>query len=213
MKAFLKISLTLGLGTIVALLMAFHFRIPVSETIGDFLLLPSSDEKSDVIFVMGGDPIGRLPLGLKLHIADKGDSVWFPTTAVSQEDRKFKKDYGFAPGEEFIVKKVLRESSLLPQQYKVLPGSTSTYTDLVMLRDKLKGSTVKSVTIVSMPYHFKRIKFCTDLIFEKDSDIAFRYQYKDPTEWRGNLLEEDDFVMIVVSEYLKHVAYRCKYLL
>lgn len=215
-SGFIKWSLFAAFAITVATLLGFHFRDDIANEVGRYLVRPSNREKSDIIFVLGGEPAVRLSLGVSLLKDGLADELWYSATAESENDRAFKAQFGFSPGEEFIVASALEKSALRKDQWRILPGSISTWSDFTHLKEALesRGGGPVSVLVVSYPYHFRRVDFCIRRIFGDSvapDDVTFRYAFPSREEWAAGLNDPDDVPLLIATEYAKLLAYKLKY--
>jgi uncharacterized SAM-binding protein YcdF (DUF218 family) len=198
------------LGAAGFILAGFHYRLPISEALARELTRPMALEKSDVIFVMGGDPQSRLTFAVDLYERGYGRRVWAATTAVSKAYEAFGRKFGFRIDEQANVEKAL--PSALPEgSWKVLGGSFNTYTDLELLKRQLAEEPASSVLIVSSPMHFRRIEFCLRKIFGSDSGVRFRYAYPVSGVLDDDMIYSENMSEEVLRELVKNAAYRLKY--
>jgi uncharacterized SAM-binding protein YcdF (DUF218 family) len=210
-----KWSVFLLLFGAVVMFLSFHFRQEIADELGRQLLRPGREDRSDIIFVLGGEPAVRLTYAVELFRKGLGREIWYSATAESENDREFKKRFGFSPGEERIAADAFEKSGLRPDQWRIIPGSISTWSDFQHLREALAArgdSGSATVIVVSYPYHFARAEFCIRRIFGDDSAATFRFAYPSPEEWQARLNDRDDLPLMVLTEYIKLLAYRLKYL-
>jgi uncharacterized SAM-binding protein YcdF (DUF218 family) len=200
----------LAAGLAVLLCSAYLLRIPLARGIGRLMLRPMSLERSDVIFVMGGEPELLLPYAVDLWKRGYGREIWCATPLVTERQKAFFDQFGFRRDDEYASRTALERSGVPKGNWRVLPGSISTYTDLTLLKGELERRPAKSVLIVSAPYHSLRIGFVVRKLFARGG-AAFRYAYPSTEEYGRTRENPDKVAEAVLHELVSNVVYGARY--
>lgn len=192
----------------------FAVRIPLATFAARFLFIQSKPVDSDLIFVPAGSPATRLPIAFRLYDEKFAPRIWCTTSFRTRADLSFERALGFRVDEEWIVSEAARRHRIPPDRFRILDGSQSTYNDLQLLRKELQtrtGRNIRSVIIVSDPYHLRRIAFCVRSVFGETSPLRFTYASSDPDRYIAELADPEDICTIALNEWLKLGAYHLKY--
>lgn len=192
------------------ILIAYVFRHPIAEAALDPLVIEDSRTESEIIFVMGGYPISRLPLAYELLQDGYGKKIWYPVSKSTQHDLDFVKTFGFLPDEEFVVREALSKR-MPPDGYKILGESISSHEDLLLLKNALEETPASSVLIISSPFHMKRTEFLVRTLFPDTTSTSFHFAHIGKKEYLERQADPDDVPLAVLQEWIKYAVYRVRY--
>jgi uncharacterized SAM-binding protein YcdF (DUF218 family) len=154
------------LGTIVLLLATLVLgREPILLGVGDFLIVQDALRPADLIHVLGGD-VDRIDYGIELYKQGYGRKIFF--TGGRIEIPLVHTTYSRL-AQEYAVSKGVRPENVLPHESR----ATSTYEETLELRAFLDGTPIRSVIIVSSPYHLRRARW----IFNKMLGDRVTFQF------------------------------------
>lgn len=115
---------------------------------------PVSDvsEKSNIAVVLGGSAGSRLKKGISLY----GKNL---VSGLLLSDRS-KSDW------QHIINNLCRECSLEGIQHTFQTGSVNTYTDATLVLSYCKSNNIKSIIVITDPYHSRRASIIFDSVFK-----------------------------------------------
>jgi uncharacterized SAM-binding protein YcdF (DUF218 family) len=191
---------------------AYLCRASLADSVGRLMIRPMTLEKSDVIFVMGGEPELLLPYAVDLWSRGYGKELWCAAPAVSERQKAFYARFKVRRDEQHLEEAALERGPIPRGQWRILPGSISTYTDLTLLKDELARHPARSVLIVSGPYHTLRIGFLLRKLFPRGPEgVEFRHAYPSVEEFGQTKDNPDKAAEAVFHELVTNVVYRARY--
>jgi uncharacterized SAM-binding protein YcdF (DUF218 family) len=208
----LKRELGLLAALTLVLAAAYACRASLADSVGRLMIRPMTLERSDVIFVMGGEPELLLPYAVDLWSRGYGKEVWCATTAISDPQKNFYAEFGVRRDEQFAAEAALELGPVPRRRWRVLPGSINTWTDLTLLKDELARHPARSVLIVAAPYHTSRVGFVVRKLFARGpGGVVFRYAYPSTAEFARARETSDKVAEAVFHELVSNVVYRARY--
>ena len=200
-----KSLLTLAILVLLAVL-GFKFWAPALAT---FLVYESPLEKADLIHVFSGGEFERSTHAAELfHQGWAGEVLvtggYSPQTAMALGLKMYAAEIGA---------RSLARTGVPSEAISIEREGESTYEELVFLRALAERRALRSIILVSSPYHMRRIYYTSRHVFQ---DMPVRLIYS-PAEsdwfnarrWWG---DEKSF-LAVHNEYLKHLYYFFTYFL
>ncbi len=177
------------------------------EFAGRWLVVETPLEKSDLIYVYAGGVPER-----PFHAAELYREKYAPKTAVGGvlvDSTLLALDKWYNEGtvnRRLLVRYGVAENDI----FQIWDG-TSTMEETIALRRLAEAQGLRSVILVSSPFHMRRVRFCAQRAF-KGSGITLRYApVKDslirPDSW---WMHENGLISVTV-EYIKLAYYHLKY--
>jgi uncharacterized SAM-binding protein YcdF (DUF218 family) len=195
----------------------FHYRYEVSVRLGDWLIIESPPvnpagpgAKPEVIYVMGGNPYGRLPIAVNRFHATEARELWCAATAVSNTETAFWEMFGFISNEPDILNRAFNAIDFPPERLRILNGSVSTWQDIELLKAELDKTAYRTILIVTDAYHSRRVDFCVRHLLD-DKRVTVGYAVRSQDDILAGLIDRDDLPMAILMEYIKLIAYHFKY--
>jgi uncharacterized SAM-binding protein YcdF (DUF218 family) len=194
------------LGAIVLLLATLVLaREPILLGVGDFLIVKDNLQPADLIHVLGGD-VDRIDYGIQLYkqgYAKKlfltGGRIEIPL--VNTTYSRLSKEYAVANG--------VRPEALLPLESQ----ATSTYEEALELKRFLdSGAPIRSIIIVSSPYHLRRARWAFKKVLDDRAVLRFAPVPFEMARNKRRWWTDEESLRIVVEEYLKIPFYYAKYM-
>jgi uncharacterized SAM-binding protein YcdF (DUF218 family) len=199
-----KILFLLVITAILLLSMTVYwFHESILLAIGDFLIIQDDLQPADVIHVISG-PDQRADYGIYLMKQGLGKMIfftggWCPTIQGIHADR----------GEDRAINQGVLPQEIYTDSFQV----TSTYEEAVRLKEFIEKSQVpvKSLIIVSDPYHMRRSRWTYKRVLGEEIDlemapVPFEYLPYSRDWWKHS--ESRNFVR---QEYLKLLYYYARY--
>lgn len=139
-----------------------------------WLVVTANPVKADAIIVLGGGDVSRLRKGARLY--DQGVASRLVLVDTSQKDWTH------------MMRKQCDDCALEEKQITIIEGSTSTQTDAELTLVHCQQNSLKSVLVVTSPYHTRRAKLFFDAIY---GPIGIRTQIVSTDDY-GKLKRPDD---------------------
>jgi len=188
------------------LLFAIFFiaRESILLSLGNFLIVGDDLHPADLIHVLGGD-VERVDYGIDLYKQGYGRKILF--TGGRVELPLVKTTYSRLAREYAESKGALAED-ILPDE----STATSTFEEVLELEEILQHeASVRSLIIVSSPYHLRRARW----IFKKGLNNRVALQFApvpfEKSRQKQRWWTEELSLQSVVNEYLKLPLYVLKY--
>jgi uncharacterized SAM-binding protein YcdF (DUF218 family) len=188
----------------------FAVSSPVRETIllgvGNLLIVSDDLQPADLIHVLGGGDVGRVDYGVTLYKQGLGKKMFF--TGGRVEPRGMHNlPAAFSSG-DYAELQGVNSKAILSHGSK----AANTYEEAVALRELLdKDNSIRSVIIVSTPYHLQRARW----IFNKMVGYRVDLQYAPVpfaiSQYKQRWWEDKLSLAMVKNEYLKLMYYFFKY--
>lgn len=183
---------------ILTLMMIFHpFLL---ERAAEYLIVQDKLEKADAILVFAGDPNGeRVAQAVELYkkgygkflLMSGGPAIWHQTYADNM--RAQAKSLGVADKDILIQDR-----------------SRSTYEDAKFSLPILKAKKVKSVILVTSPYHMRRALRTTRRLYNKENIKVIAYPVQNSEFKVKGWWKKHDATQAVVWEYEAFIFYLIK---
>lgn len=195
----------LGLSVVVAvtgIVTLLGYR-PVLETVGDYLIVQDQLRPADVIHVISG-PDYRADYGIQLYHEGYGSKLfftggWCPVIQGNHAER----------GAELAIR------NGVPEQDIVIDGTEvhSTYEEVVRLQTFIEWSTspVRSVLIVSDPFHMRRARWAYHHVLGDSIDLQTAPVPFEASPYVHQWWTDKDSARYVRDEYVKSVYYLARY--
>jgi len=169
----------------------YIFRFPVLTAMGKYLVISTPLEKADLIVALGGSK-GRRRDAVDLLRKGLASRIMF--TGVDVEIRDYQCE-GVFDGEIILPPK----------------ASYTTYDDALAVLKATEENNIRSVIIVTSPYHLRRSSFIFHKVFnDKDINLMF-YASRDKAfqidRWWSSYIGRK----LVFMEYLGLVYYKVRY--
>lgn len=167
------------------------------RNMGNYLIVESNPQVSDVIIVPSGGGIERIEKALDLYgkgfakkilVSGKSNDESSPSNAESM--------YAYALRQGVPADVLIQE-----------PNAKNTWENLLFSRDALASET-KSILIVTSAYHMKRVKWIAEKIFpdKQLSYVPVEVPFWDPKAWwkhrKGAWLTLSESAKIFLGKYL-----------
>jgi uncharacterized SAM-binding protein YcdF (DUF218 family) len=199
-----KWIIIIGGGVVIAIVILA--RVPILLGIGRFLIINDEVQSADLIHVLGGD-VDRIDYGVQLYQQGFGRKMFFTggrieIPLVDTTYSRLAQQYAIAKGVR--SEDVLRRESL----------ATSTYEEALELKAFLDGGAeVKSVIIVSSPYHMRRARWTFTKVLGDRVTFQFAPVPFEMSRHKQQWWTDEWSFNIVLTEYLKIPFYYANYLL
>ena len=190
----------------------FQYRFPIAKGIGGFLAKKDPLEKCEVIFA----PASRIETNFAyaVHLLKEGWGNRLVATAPmpAPVTKKFQETYGLTNCSWVsIQQQVFRQEQLPMEKLTILEDSINSFSDCKLLQAHWKKHPFRSLIAVTDAPHARRFRMALDKVFE-DTDVKIlSYPSFPGRPLEDFFADEEDYVMYVLSEYLKIVAYALKY--
>ncbi len=190
----------------------FQYRLPIAKGLGGFLAKKDPIEKSEVIFAPSSRIETNFAYAVYLLKEGRGDRLVVTTSRLAPLEKRFLETYGLMNCSEVsTLRHVFQEEKLPTEKLTILKDSTSSFTDCKLLRAHWEKRPFQSLIVVTDAPHARRFRIVLDKVFgDVDVKILSCPSFPDrPLE--DFFADEEDYVMYVLSEYVKIVAYALKY--
>jgi uncharacterized SAM-binding protein YcdF (DUF218 family) len=200
MRAALPLILAFFAILVVALLM---LQEPILSRIGDYLAVKSQLQKAEIVHVISG-PDTRTDYGIELVKAGYAPKIFFTGGWCSEIN-----GYHGERGRQLALTQGLPESAITINDSKV----TSTYDEALLLKAHLDKSSepVRSIIVVSDPYHMRRVEWTYHRIFGKAIEIILAPVPFEKTQFKQKWWLHGESARNIGEEYLKLGYYILRY--
>ena len=167
--------------------------------IGNFLVVDDNPTKADAIVVLSGDGGARLEQGVELY--EKG---YAPVLILAG---------GGQPGRPSAAEVMARqaESMGVPASAVLLVSqSTSTREDALYTRDLMVRQGLKSVIVVTSPYHERRASLTFARAFDGSGISAASYPVRDDQWHPDNWWQNGRGLRLTLTELIKLAYYKLR---
>ncbi len=131
-------------GMVASLVILAAFAWLGAKHLAAWMVVTAEPAKADAIVVLGGGDVSRLRQGARLY--DQGFANRLILVDTSQ------KDWAHMMGEQ------CNDCALDQKQITIIEGSTSTQTDAELTLDYCQKNGLKSLLVVTSPYHSRRAR-------------------------------------------------------
>jgi len=190
----------------------FQYRLPIAKGLGGFLAKRDPLEKCEVIFAPSSRIETNFAYAVHLLKEGWGDRLVVTTSRLAPLEKRFLETYGLMNCSEVsILRHVFQEEKLPTEKLTILKDSTSSFSDCQILYAHWKRRPFQSLIVVTDAPHARRFRMVLDKVFgDAGVKILSCPSFPDrPLE--DFFADEEDYVMYVLSEYIKIVAYALKY--
>lgn len=188
---------------IVLVILAAALRVPFLQAVGDFLVIQDDLHPADIIHVISG-PDYRSDYGIELMQQGYASYIFFtgPWCAEVQ-------DVHADRGKLRALNQGIAAAAILTDAAAI----TSTYEEALRLKALIDQSStpVKSVIIVSDPFHMRRAKWTYRQVLGKDIEIQMAPVPFEDLSLHRRWWEDRYSVIAVREEYTKYVYYLVRY--
>ena len=200
-----KSLLTLALLVLSAVL-GFKFWAPALAT---FLVYESPLEKADLIHVFSGGSFERSSHAAELFHQGWAGELLVTGGYIPQTSRAL----GLMMYEAEINARLLVRTGVPSEAISIEKVGESTYEELVFLRTLAERRGLRSIILVSSPYHMRRIYYTSRHVF-KDMPVRLIYSPGESIRFNSRRWWGDERSFLTVyNEYLKHLYYLFSYFL
>lgn len=190
----------------------FQSRLHIAKSLGVFLAKKDPLEKSEVIFAPSSRIDTNFAFAVQLLKDGWGNRLVVTTSKLTPLTERFLETYGLMNCTEMsIVQHVFQKEKLPRGKLTILEDSTSSFSDCQILYAHWKRRPFQSLIVVTDAPHARRFRMVLDKVFgDAGVKILSCPSFPDrPLE--DFFADEEDYVMYVLSEYIKIVAYALKY--
>ena len=192
---------------IVLLLLLFAFRFQLLLGLGYFLIQVDEPQKTDVIYVLGGNSKDRGEKAAELYHSGYSKEI----VCIGGNWHDVLQDYGIKTLESEVTQKVVINNSVPKKHTRLIKKSTSTIEEKEAIIEDITQRKYQSITIVSDKFHSRRIR---NLFEDELNDLnvslyiigATNSRYSEDKWW-----EEERGMIMVNNEYMKALYYFLKY--
>ena len=202
----IKKSLLILALLVLAAVLGFKFWAPALAT---FLIYESHLEKADLIHVFYDGAFDRSSHAAKLFHQGWAEEVLVTGGYIPQTSRAL----GLMMCEAEINARLLVRTGVPSEAISIERVGESTYEELVFLHTLAERRGLRSIILVSSPYHMRRIYYTSRHIF-KDTSVRLIYSSAECNWFNGRRWWADERSFLSVhNEYLKHLYYFFAYFL
>ena len=187
--------------------LAILFHVQILTAIGHFLVIQQPLREVSLIQALGWDETERIDYAIALFSSGYGNKLYF---AGNDETLPFSfNDYGKVVKEYAADKFDLKEEVIITG-----PSTVSTYEEAISLKRLIYGKKgIKSVLVISSPYHMRRVKMIFNKVLSDEIDLTFRHVPWEKSDNVKNWWVDEDSSAFVITEYIKLVYYFFKYMI
>ena len=181
----------------------FGAREPILLSVGDYLVIQDELKPADVIHVIAG-PDDRTDYAIQLYKLGYAKQIFFTGGWCT-----FHGYYHGQHGAERAEAQGIEPESIAFDESRV----TSTYDEAVLLKEFIARSptTVRSVIVVSDPYHMRRARWTYHKVLGAAIDVQMAPVPFDATPYHRRWWMEETSRQYVRQEYLKLIYYFPRY--
>jgi uncharacterized SAM-binding protein YcdF (DUF218 family) len=180
-----------GISVILLLAGLFLIHNPVLLSIGDFLIIEDKLKQADVIHILGGG-FDRLDYGLQLYEQGYGRRIFI----TGGDDAIVYRAYALANGAD-------AEHTLPVESWAI-----NTYQEALELKQFLdREVSIRSVIVVSSPYHMRRAQWTFQDVLGKQVDLHFAPVPFELARHQQQWWLDARSRKIVIGEYFKLLIY------
>lgn len=178
-------------------------RFEILSAIGSFLVLNEPLSFSEVIHALGGGS-ERIDYSTKLYKADYGNRLFFSgsESVIPPTQSPYSK----------LIHRYVGEKEVPDNAIFVRPAS-STYEDATALRTFLLQKDLKSVIVVSSPYHMRRVRMVFNKVIPKSVRLTYNHVPWQMSNMKKKWWTDEHSIDFVISEYIKLGYYFFRYIL
>ena len=165
--------------------------------IGNFLVVEDNPSKADAIVVLSGDSGARLEQGVELY--RNGYARWLILVGGGQQ--------GSPPAAE-VMRRAAGELGVPPTRMLTVDQSASTREDALYTRELMLRQGLRSVILVTSPYHERRASLTFAKAFEGTGISVASYPVQDD-QWRpDNWWQQGTTLRLTIVELAKLAYYK-----
>lgn len=194
------------MGVVVMVALLILARVPILLGIGRFLIIQDELRSADLIHVLGGE-VDRIDYAVQLYKAGVGRKLFFTggRIEIPLVDTTYSR-----LAQQYAIAKGVRSEDVLPHESR----ATSTYEEALELKAFLEsGVQVKSVIIVSSPYHMRRARWTFTKVLGDRVTFQFAPVPFEMSRHKQRWWMDEWSLNLVLTEYLKIPFYYVNYLL
>lgn len=204
--------------------LSFLFRNSLLLNIGNFLIREDSLQKSDAIFVLGGDSYDRGNLAVKLFkegyaskIVCSGENI--PTilkalgiSYAESEITRINIISAFAPADSGKSPAKENKTAFPPDSsVSILRKGTSTMEEIIAIKDYCRENKLNKIILITSKFHTRRVgSVCKKIFHDEKPELIITgvpsSSYSEEKWW-----ESEEGLIMVNNEYVKLIYYFLKY--
>lgn len=174
--------------------------------IGNFLIVGDELLPADLIHVLGGGDVGRVDYGVELYKKGLGEKLFFTGGRV-EPPGMHNLSHSFSSG-DYAEMQGVRAQDILSYGNQ----AKSTFEEALDLREELRReNSIKTVTIVSTPYHLRRSRWVFKKVLGRRVTLQFAPVPFAMSKYKQRWWEDKLSLAMVKNEYLKMAYYFVKY--
>jgi len=193
----------------VALVLLYITRGIWLRGVGHFLCVETPVKKADVIYVFAGNTRERSLRAARLFDEGYAKKIVVSGELISEN----LKALNLFINEARVTARALEIRGVPRKNIVIVEHSTSTLEELLLLRDYMEKNKLRSVILVSSPFHMRRVVMAAHKVFaQSDYTLYFTAAHPSITDLDNWWKEETDLIT-VQTEYIKLGLYFIKYIL
>ena len=193
---FRRVLISFGLALLLSTLL-FLFRGPCLKRLSDVLVRDHDLKHTDAILILGGDLPHKVDHAARIYPVVRPEIILISPTVKAASD----------------AARLLDVHSLPAERIEIIPVAeppTSTYGEAVALRDFLKNSSIRSVTVVTNAFHTRRAFWTFRRLVSADIEIRMASSPEVGFS-RHNWWKTESGVVTVNNELIKRLYYWWNY--
>ncbi|MBW1740861.1 MAG: YdcF family protein [Deltaproteobacteria bacterium] len=192
----------------------FQYRFPIAKSLGTYLAKSDPLEKCEAIFAPSSRIETNFAYAVHLLKEGWGNRLVVTTSKLTPLTKRFRETYGLMNCSEIsILRQVFQKEKLPIEKLTILEDSTSSFVDCKLLHAHWEKHPFRSLIVVTDAPHARRFRMVLDKVFG-DADVKILSCPSFPSRPLEDFFaDKEDYVMYVLSEYVKIIAYALKYAL
>lgn len=193
---------------VVILVVCFLARGPILVAFGTFLVVDETPPRADAILVLNGDLHTRPFHAAELYLAGVAPRVWLARAEESAATRA-----GLLPTDTVVALRILSDQGVPDEAIEVFANepATSTYDEVVALRDHLADHQYARVVVVTSPFHTRRTRYIASRVIDTETATIFTAPAPFDDFDTSNWWTKEQGLITVQNEYAKLLYYWWKY--
>lgn len=193
---------------ILLMLVGFVFRFVILGEVGNRLIREDELQKSEVVFVLGGNSFDRGNEAAKLLEKGYGVKVVCLGENVPNVFKAIDKSYSEA---EVTKINMVKNNDVLPRKIELLERGTSTKEEAEYIANYCEENQISSAIVVSSRFHTRRIQWVFRPLFDKIETRLIVHGAPSSKYQESRWWEEEQGLIMVNNEYVKLFYYWLKY--